>query len=95
MCWVIAVGRINTPELAESILKQDKADLIAIGRQLITDPHWPRKVMEDRFEDVIACESCNTCFRPMLSGKWRPGDPICKVNERAGREVDVPDSQNA
>ena len=92
---VIGVGKINTPDLAESILLEGKADLIAIGRQLITDPYWPGKVMEDRFDEVIPCESCNTCFRPLRSNKWKPGDPICKVNERAGREVDMPIAGNA
>ncbi|MFH1489786.1 MAG: NADH:flavin oxidoreductase, partial [Pseudomonadota bacterium] len=67
---VIGVGRINTPEVAESILDQGKADLVAIGRQLIADPFWPKKVMEGRFEEVVTCESCNTCYAPLRSGKW-------------------------
>lgn len=87
---VIAVGRINTSEVAESILVQERADLVGIGRQLIIDPNWPVKVKEGREEDVVPCESCNTCFRPIRNSKWRPGDPICKVNERAGREIDMP-----
>jgi len=40
---VIAVGRINSPRLAEAIISQSKADLVAIGRQLIADPQWARK----------------------------------------------------
>jgi len=87
---VIAVGRINTPEVAESILTEGKADLIAIGRQLIADPFWPKKVMEGRTDEIVACDSCNKCFLPLRSGKWNPGDPVCQVNERAGREIDVP-----
>jgi 2,4-dienoyl-CoA reductase-like NADH-dependent reductase (Old Yellow Enzyme family) len=87
---VIAVGRIHTPDMAEAILAQKKADLIAIGRQLITDPYWPQKVQEGSAKKIIPCESCNTCFRPLRSSKWKPGDPICKVNERAGREIDLP-----
>jgi len=86
---VIAVGRIHTPDIAEKILTQGKADLIALGRQLITDPYWPQKVQEGNVKDIIPCESCNTCFRPLRSRKWKPGDPICKVNERAGREIDL------
>jgi 2,4-dienoyl-CoA reductase-like NADH-dependent reductase (Old Yellow Enzyme family) len=85
---VIAVGRINTREVAESILTQGQADLIAVGRQLIADPHWPNKIKENQIDEVVACESCNTCFGPLLSSKWRPGDRICKVNERAGKEID-------
>jgi len=87
---VIAVGRINTSEVAESILIREKADLVGIGRQLITDPDWPVKVEEGREYEIVSCESCNTCFRPLRSDKWRPGDPICKVNDRAGREIDMP-----
>jgi 2,4-dienoyl-CoA reductase-like NADH-dependent reductase (Old Yellow Enzyme family) len=87
---VIGVGKINTPDLAESILKDGRADLIAIGRQLIADPFWPHKVMEGRSDEIVACESCNTCFSPLRSGKWKPGDPVCKVNPRAGREIDMP-----
>jgi len=85
---VMGVGRINTPEIAEEILVQNRADLVAIGRQLVADPYWPEKVLEGRPEAITACESCNTCFRPFRGGKWKIGDPICKVNERAGREIE-------
>jgi 2,4-dienoyl-CoA reductase-like NADH-dependent reductase (Old Yellow Enzyme family) len=85
---VMAVGRINLPEVAESILEEGKADLIGIARQLIADPYWPKKVQEGRADEIVACKSCNTCFIPMRSGTWKPGNPICAVNERAGREVD-------
>jgi 2,4-dienoyl-CoA reductase (NADPH2) len=86
---VMAVGRINVPEVAESILAQGRADIIGIARQLVTDPYWPKKVKEGRTEEIISCNSCNACFKPMLSGTWKPGDPICMVNKRAGREIDT------
>ncbi|MGH1453746.1 MAG: NADH:flavin oxidoreductase/NADH oxidase [Paracoccaceae bacterium] len=37
-----AVGMIRTPELAEELLNNHSADLIAIGRQMLYDPNWPR-----------------------------------------------------
>lgn len=37
---VIAVGLIRTPELAEEILENAQADLIAVGRELLADPYW-------------------------------------------------------
>jgi 2,4-dienoyl-CoA reductase (NADPH2) len=86
---VMAVGRINVPEVAESILAEGRADLIGIARQLVTDPYWPKKVMEGRTEEIIPCNSCNACFKPMLNGTWKPGDRICVVNKRAGREIDT------
>ena len=85
---VIAVGRINTGKIAESILTENRADLVAVGRQLIADPYWPQKVQQKNEEEVVACISCNRCFGPLVNKKWRPGARICKVNDWAGREVD-------
>ena len=42
---VIAVGRI-TPEVGEELLREGKADLIAIGRGLIADPELPNKAAQ-------------------------------------------------
>lgn len=88
---VIAVGRINTPEVAEEIISGGKADMVAIGRQLIADPFWPRKVREGCFEDVVACKSCNiNCYSSAFERKLPKGAPLCKVNERVGREWEIP-----
>jgi 2,4-dienoyl-CoA reductase-like NADH-dependent reductase (Old Yellow Enzyme family) len=39
----MAVGQITEPQQAETILADGKADLIAIGRRLMFDPHWAWK----------------------------------------------------
>lgn len=57
---VITVGQIKTPAFAERILKEGKADFVALGRPLIADPEWPRKAAEGRDEDIRKCISCNT-----------------------------------
>ena len=49
---VITVGRINNPVLAESILQEGKADLVAMGRALIADPEMPNKAREGRLGDI-------------------------------------------
>ena len=36
-----AVGIITTPEQADAILREEQADLILLGRQLLRDPYWP------------------------------------------------------
>jgi len=88
---VIAVGRINTPEIAEQILDKGQADMVAIGRQLIADSFWPKKVLEGRFEDVIACDSCNiNCYAPTFKRKVPENPPICKRNDRVGKEWEIP-----
>lgn len=37
---VIAVGMLETPSLAESVLQQGQADLVALARGLLRDPYW-------------------------------------------------------
>ena len=87
---VIGVGRINTPEVAEEILGQGRADMVAIGRQLIADPFWPKKVRENRFDEVVACDSCNiNCSSSAFERKLPEDAPLCKNNERVGREWEI------
>ena len=37
----IAVGLITQPQQADAIIQGEKADLVAIGRGMLFDPHWP------------------------------------------------------
>jgi 2,4-dienoyl-CoA reductase (NADPH2) len=41
---VVAANRINTPQVAESILAQQQADLVSLARPLLADPDFIRKV---------------------------------------------------
>ena len=83
---VITVGRINTPAMAESILEQGKADLIALGRPLLADPDWPLKVSEGREDEIRKCLYCNSCRRDPPP----EGYPImCLVNPEIGKEYEV------
>jgi 2,4-dienoyl-CoA reductase-like NADH-dependent reductase (Old Yellow Enzyme family) len=41
-----AVGLITHGQQAEAILQADQADLIAIGREALTDPYWPLRAAE-------------------------------------------------
>jgi 2-enoate reductase len=80
---VMAVGRLDLPELAEEIIGQHKADLIALGRGLLADPEWPLKVLEGRVADIRPCTGCHEgCMGRLSSGK-----PLsCAVNPACGRE---------
>jgi len=42
---VITVGPIRTPELANRIVEEKKADLVSMGRALIADPELPVKAL--------------------------------------------------
>lgn len=37
----IAVGLITTPEQADGIVREEQADLVALGRELLRHPYWP------------------------------------------------------
>jgi len=43
---VIGVGGIKEPEYAHIVIKEGKADLVAIGRTLLKDPDWATKATE-------------------------------------------------
>jgi NADPH2 dehydrogenase len=67
---VIAAGRISTPGLAESILKDKKADLIGLARMLWVDPEWPQKAREGQDRSILKCNpKCDACFQSVMQGK--------------------------
>ncbi len=55
---VIAVRKIRSPELADKILREGKADFIAIGRTLLADPDWPKKAQKGRAKEIRSCIAC-------------------------------------
>ena len=81
---VVAVGKLHTPKVAEAVLAEGQADLIALGRALIADPHWPAKAAEGRWEEI---RPCLACAAPDCHGRIMRGlDLACVVNPTAGRE---------
>lgn len=91
---VAAVGRINTPEVAEAALAEGKADLVALGRQLIADPFWPQKVRAG--QPYILCDSCGVHCRNIQTRPNLPPDAsLCHQNPRAGKEAEIPRSSRA
>lgn len=80
---VIAVGRVQTRATAEKILQEKKADLVALGRQLLADPDWPKKVQEGREDETVFCNYCNYCGEEMRADR-----PIaCPQNPQLGNET--------
>jgi hypothetical protein len=77
---VMAVGLITDPAEAEGILAQGKADLVALGRPLVTDPAWLAKAAAGREREIRYCVSCNTCWGTIV--EHRP--LACDNNPRVG-----------
>lgn len=87
---VVAAYRINTPELAEQILAQGKADLIGLGRALLADPEFPNKAKEGRSDEIRTCIACSNCLDNLLTGYKSGTVPpaFCSVNPRMGKEAE-------
>ncbi len=63
---VIALGRITDPAEAEGILARGDAELVGLGRPLVTDPAWPAKAAAGRARDIRYCISGNNCWETII-----------------------------
>ena len=79
---VMAHGKLNHPDVAESAVKDGIVDLIAIGHGLIADPHWANKVKKGKLDDINPCIGCGECHFNAMKGHSRP----CAVNVHGMRE---------
>jgi len=81
---VIVTGRINQPQIAESIISEGRADLCGMTRALISDPDMPTKALTGRLEEIRACIGCNqACI-----GHFHKGAPVsCIQLPETGREL--------
>ena len=82
---VMAVGRINDPLLADALIRDEKADLVCIGRGLLADPEMPKKAQQGNLDDIRICIACNTCMESI----FRKGRVECLVNPTLGREKEM------
>jgi 2,4-dienoyl-CoA reductase-like NADH-dependent reductase (Old Yellow Enzyme family)/thioredoxin reductase len=80
---VIAAGRLGAPADIRHALENEIIDVVALGRPLIADPDLPRKMMENRDEDIIQCGAClQGCLVSVKSGKGIR----CIINPEVGNE---------
>jgi 2,4-dienoyl-CoA reductase-like NADH-dependent reductase (Old Yellow Enzyme family)/thioredoxin reductase len=79
---VIAVGRIE-PEVGDRLIRDGKADVIAMARKLLADPAVAQKLAEGRPEDIRPCIYCYTCVaQPFFDRAVR-----CAVNPMTANEA--------
>ncbi len=80
---VIGVNRINSPELAETVIASGTADFVAIGRALLADPDFVRKIGTG--EPIRRCLACNQGCRKSITKKAI----YCVQNPFTGREASL------
>jgi 2,4-dienoyl-CoA reductase-like NADH-dependent reductase (Old Yellow Enzyme family)/thioredoxin reductase len=95
------VGGINSPELAEKIIAEGKADYVVLARQMIADPEFPNKAQGGKEKEIRNCIRCFTCFpgSPEAGYDTTPDDgtPLmikvgsCSINPKANLPVAVDD----
>ncbi len=81
---IATIGGLNEPAQMEEIIASGKADVIYMARALLADPFLPRKIMENREEDIVKCLRCFTCMAERAATATRR----CTVNPLIGRELE-------
>lgn len=81
---VATIGGLNDPAQMEEIIASGKADVVYMARALLADPFLPRKVMENREEEIVKCLRCFTCMAERAATATRR----CTVNPLIGREIE-------
>ncbi|WP_137991085.1 FAD-dependent oxidoreductase [Streptomyces vilmorinianum] len=83
---LVTSNRINTPEVAEQILAEGRADIVSMARPFLADPDFVAKAAADRADTINTCIGCNqACLDHTFSLKITS----CLVNPRACHETEL------
>jgi 2,4-dienoyl-CoA reductase-like NADH-dependent reductase (Old Yellow Enzyme family) len=83
---IIAVGRINDPFDAVSVLDNNQADMVAMTRQQIADAETVNKMREGRLDDIRRCIGCN---QGCIDRLFKMTSATCVHNPAAGYELQL------
>ncbi|PJZ45536.1 NADPH-dependent 2,4-dienoyl-CoA reductase [Leptospira brenneri] len=83
---LVTSNRINTPEIAESVLAAGDADLVSMARPFLADSFFVNKAAAGKSQEINTCIACNqACLDHIFQGKICS----CLVNPRACHETDL------
>jgi 2,4-dienoyl-CoA reductase (NADPH2) len=81
---LITTNRINTPEVAETVIAEGDADMVSMARPFLADPDFVNKAAAGKPESINTCIACNqACLDHVFSG----GEVSCLVNPYAANET--------
>ncbi len=81
---LVATNRINTPEVAEQLLREGFCDMVSMARPLLADPLFVQKAALGKADEINTCIGCNqACLDHTFAGKITS----CLVNPRACHET--------
>ena len=84
---VVASNRINTPEVADDLIAQGHADMVAMARPFLADPAFVRKAQAGQSASINTCIACNQACLDRIFTRQQVS---CLVNPRACREWEWP-----
>lgn len=83
---VITSNRINTPQVAETVLAEGCADMVSMARPFLADPDFVAKAAAGKANLIAPCIACNqACLDHTFSMKMSS----CLVNPRACHETEL------
>ena len=83
---LVTTNRINTPDVAETVLARGDADMVSMARPFLADPDFVIKAASGRADEINVCIGCNqACLDHIFVGKACS----CLVNPWACRELDM------
>jgi len=81
---LITTNRINTPEVAESVLANEDAEMVSMARPFLADPEFMIKAQKGKADQINTCIACNqACLDHAFQNKL----VSCLVNPRACEET--------
>ncbi|MFC2028292.1 hypothetical protein ACFLU3_06355 [Chloroflexota bacterium] len=87
---IITVGRVKDPIMADSIIRDGKADMVAMARAFLADPEFAQKARNGDVADIRRClGDCLGCIENIN----RYAFCSCTVNPRVGREYQLPETE--
>jgi len=86
---VAASNRINSPRIAEEILKNGQADLVSVARGFMADPYWAVKAQMGKAQIIRRCIGCMTCLDRVFGEESKGNDVLCAINPCCGREKET------
>ncbi len=83
---VMVVGRNTDVQTAETILQDESADLVVMGRALFADPQLPNKAQAGQLSTIRTCTACEDCVDTIFQNIGVK----CAINAQCGRELEFP-----
>ncbi len=82
---VATVGALGEPEQMEEIVSSGQADIVCMARALLADPYLPKKVEQNRTDEILRCIRCFVCHAERMLTQTR----VCALNPVIGREYEA------